>query len=106
MAYDLNNDPGSESFRNNEVFASSPEGKSRGVAALLAIFLGSLGIHYFYLGKSTAGIVVLLISICSCGYLASLTGLLSFVQGIVMFCIKNDEFRSKYVLTPSKFPLF
>jgi TM2 domain-containing membrane protein YozV len=106
MAYDLNNDPVSEPFKNNEVFASSPEGKSRGVTALLAIFSGSLGIHYFYLGKSTAGIVVLLLSVCSCGILAYLTGLLAFVQGILMFCIDNEKFREKYILNPSKFPLF
>lgn len=38
----------------DSVFSPGPSGKSRGVAALLAIFLGSLGIQYFYLGKNTA----------------------------------------------------
>lgn len=37
--------------QSNDVFSPGPSGKSRGVAALLAIFLGSLGIQYFYRGK-------------------------------------------------------
>ena len=40
----------SQAWLNNDAFASSPNGKMRGVAALLAIFLGSIGIQYFYLG--------------------------------------------------------
>ena len=33
--------------------------KNKIVAALLAFFLGTLGIHKFYLGKTTAGIIML-----------------------------------------------
>lgn len=41
-----------ESNNTNNLFDCGPEGKSRGVTALLAIFLGGLGIQYFYLGKT------------------------------------------------------
>lgn len=44
----------------NDVFATDRYGKSRGVCALLAIFLGGFGIQYFYLGKTTAGIIALI----------------------------------------------
>ena len=37
----------------------SSAAKSKIVAALLAFFLGGLGIHKFYLGKNTAGIIML-----------------------------------------------
>ena len=37
--------------------------KSRVAAGLLAFFLGSLGIHCFYLGNSSGGLVRLLISV-------------------------------------------
>ncbi|HZV08737.1 MAG TPA: NINE protein, partial [Novosphingobium sp.] len=33
--------------------------KNRLVAALLALFLGMLGVHKFYLGKNTAGLIML-----------------------------------------------
>jgi hypothetical protein len=35
-------------------------GKSKGLAILLAIFLGGIGIHRFYLGHTTAGVLYLL----------------------------------------------
>ncbi len=96
-----NNRPPVTEYTYNDPFAVGPEGKSRGIAALLAIFLGWLGIHYFYLGKTTGGIVFLLISLLSCGSVSSILGL---IQGIMMFCMTNDEFRRRYVTTASSFP--
>lgn len=51
----------------NDVFASDRYGKSRGVCALLAIFLGGFGVQYFYLGKTTAGIIALIGTWVLCG---------------------------------------
>lgn len=85
----------------NDAFADGPEGKSRGVAALLALFLGSLGIHYFYLGKTTGGVVYILITLVSCG---AISGILSIIQAIMMFCMTNEDFRTRYVTIPSSFP--
>ncbi len=79
-----------------------PEGKSRGVAALLAILLGGLGIQYFYMGKTTAGIISIVLSIVTCG----LWNVVMLVQGILMFCMTNQQFRQKYVLSTSTLPLF
>ena len=79
-----------------------PEGKSRGVAALLAILLGGLGIQYFYVGKTTAGIISIVLSFVTCG----LWSVLMLVQGILMFCMTNAQFRQKYVLSTSTLPLF
>lgn len=74
--------------------------KSKIVAALLAFFLGGLGIHKFYLGCNTAGIVMLLVFIF--GFI--LFGLPSFVIAIIAFIefiiyiIKSDaDFQSIYV---------
>ncbi len=93
-----------QAFLSNQLFADCPEGKSRGTTALLALLLGSLGIHYFYLGKTTGGIVFLLVSILSCGFLAWVVAIVALIQSIMLFCMTNVEFRNRYVLNPSSFP--
>jgi TM2 domain-containing membrane protein YozV len=92
----------SDAFNRDDAFATSPEGKSRGVTALLAIVLGCLGVHYFYLGKPFAGIVTILLNFITSGIFY----LLILIQGILMFLMHNHTFREKYVLNPSKFPLY
>lgn len=86
----------------NAFDACGPEGKSRGVAALLAILLGGLGAQYFYLGRVSAGIISIIITICTCG----LWEIVTLIQGIMMFCMTNAQFRQKYVTTISSFPVF
>ncbi len=44
-------------------FATGISPKSKTVAAILAFFLGTLGIHRFYTGKIGTGIVMLILSI-------------------------------------------
>jgi len=56
--------------------------KSKLVAGLLGIFLGSLGIHRFYLGYTAIGIVQIIASICTFG-IGSLWG---FIEGILILC--------------------
>ena len=91
-----------EFFIDNNAFADCPEGYSRGVAALLAIFLGGLGIQYFYLGKATAGILTIVLTLITCG----IWQVVMFIQGILMLCMTNQSFREKYVLNRSTMPLF
>ena len=84
------------------VFDVGPSGKSRGIAGLLAILVGTLGIHYFYCGKTGGGFICLLLSVVTCG----LWGILTLIQGIMMMCMRSEEFERKYVNSPATFPLF
>ncbi|MBR1712158.1 MAG: DUF4234 domain-containing protein [Alloprevotella sp.] len=84
------------------LFDDGPSGKSRGVAALLAILLGGLGVHFFYLGKVGGGIVCILLSLVTCG----IWPILMLVQGVVMLTMKQDDFERKYVYSDSFMPLF
>ncbi len=60
------------------------------VAALLAIFLGGIGIHKFYLGKIVWGIVYLLFAWT---FIPELVG---FIEGIVYLCMSDERFQEKY----------
>ena len=92
------------SFRRG-VFDDGPSGKSRGVAALLAFFLGCFGVHYFYLGKNTAGVIFLLVSFLSCGILATVIEILSIISGVLMLTASEEDFEEKYVNSTSTIPL-
>ena len=60
------------------------------VAALLAIFLGWLGAHKFYLGKPVEGIFYLLFC------WTFIPSLVAFVEGIIYLVLSDEEFAAKY----------
>lgn len=90
----------------DDVFSNGPSGKSRGVAGLLALFLGSLGLHYFYLNKTNAGVIFLVATLLSCGILGIITQIVSIIQGVLFFTSTQEEFERKWVYTTSNLPLF
>ena len=70
------------------MYAAAPGGplKSKFVAVVLALLLGPLGIHNFYLGRNAIAICQLLISICTCGWGAFFVILpWIFVEAIMIF---------------------
>ena len=90
----------------DDVFSSGPSGRSRGIAGLLAILVGAIGVHYFYIGKTGAGVVFLLATLVSCGLLGVVTEIVSLIQGILFFTSTQEEFESKWVNSSSSMPLF
>ncbi|TAL16462.1 TM2 domain-containing protein [bacterium] len=65
-------------------------GPGRLTAALLAIFLGSLGAHKFYLGRIGPGVLYLLL----CWTL--LPGILGVIEGITYLLMTEEGFRARY----------
>lgn len=64
--------------------------KSRVTAGVLAILLGSLGIHKFYLGKIGQGIIYILFS------WTGIPGLLGLIEGILYLVKTDEEFNKIY----------
>ena len=62
------------------------------VSGILAILIGSLGIHKFYLGYTTEGIIQLILSIVTCG----LAGIVPFIEGIIYLTKSDEEFYQTY----------
>ncbi len=64
------------------------------VAGLLGILLGGWGIHKFYLGMTTPGILQIVISICTCG----LGGIIGLIEGIIYLTKSDEDFHQMYVV--------
>ena len=64
--------------------------KSKATAAILAIFLGGLGAHHFYLGKAGLGILYL---IFCWTWIPAMIGL---IEGIMYLCMSDESFNQKY----------
>lgn len=69
--------------------------KSRTTAAMLALFLGGLGVHRMYLGKVITGVLYLLFCWT---YVPALLGV---IEGIYYFILSDSEFDQTY--NPAKY---
>ena len=68
------------------------------ISGILAILLGSLGIHKFILGYNKEGIILLGISMITCGIGTGLTGLIGLIEGIIYLTKSDEEFLHTYQL--------
>jgi len=73
--------------------------KNKMTAALLALFLGGLGIHRFYMGHNTPGIVYILLSCCF-----GIGSIIGLIDAIILFMDTEEKFQEK--VEAKKFLLF
>ena len=62
------------------------------VAGVVAILIGSLGIHKFILGYQKEGIIQLIASFVTCG----IAGIIPFIEGIIYLTKSDEEFYNTY----------
>lgn len=65
--------------------------KDRATAGILAILLGGLGIHKFYLGQSGQGILYLIF------FWTGIPALIGLIEGILYLTKTDEEFQRLYV---------
>ncbi len=68
--------------------------RSKYVAAILAFFLGTLGVHRFYLGRTGSAIMMLVLTCTLVG--ALITGIWSLVDAIRYLMMSDREFAARY----------
>ena len=56
--------------------------RSRMAAGVLAILLGTYGVHSFYLGNTSRGLMQLLISLLTCGFGAIIIMIWGILEGV------------------------
>jgi TM2 domain-containing membrane protein YozV len=77
---------------------SDSEVSSKKLAAgLLGIFLGAFGIHKFILGYTTSGVIMLVVTVLTCGFAGFIMGIIGLVEGILYLCKSDQEFRETYI---------
>ena len=76
-------------------------GKNKVTAGILGILLGALGVHKFYLGCTSAGVIMLLVTILggifTLGLAAYAISIIALVEGIIYLCKGDEEFDRIYV---------
>ncbi|MBN3457861.1 TM2 domain-containing protein [Mycobacterium sp. DSM 3803] len=78
---------GSQSYpQQSPPYGQQPDAvqKSKVVAGILGILLGSIGIHNFYLGKTGRGIVQIIVTVVTFG----IGGIWGFIEGILILVSK------------------
>ncbi len=86
------------------IHTATGNSKNKIVAALLAFFFGLWGVHKFYLGQTTGGIILLLCG--TVGWLLVIppfvAGLIALIEAIIYLIKSDDEFYQDYVVNQKK----
>ncbi len=75
----------------NQPQQHNPENKKL-ICGILAIVIGSLGIHKFILGYNQEGIIQIVISVFTCG----IGGIIGLIEGIIYLTKTDEEFYQTY----------
>ena len=78
--------------------ANEQEGPSKIACGIVAILIGSLGIHKFIMGQTTAGIIMLLVTLLTCGVGATVMWVIGIVEGIIYLTKSDEDFYQTYVV--------
>ena len=70
-----------------------PGAEKKIVAGILGILLGGLGVHRFYLGDVTGGILRIVISFVTCGA----GHVIGLIEGIIYLTKSDQDFVETYI---------
>ena len=77
---------------------SDSEVSSKKLAAgLLGIFLGAVGVHKFVLGYTTSGVIMLAVTLLTCGFAGFIMGTIGLIEGIIYLAKSDQDFKETYI---------
>jgi len=76
------------------------DGASKKIAAgICGILLGALGVHKFILGYTTEGLIMLGVSVLTCGFGATVMGIIGLIEGIIYLAMPDNQFVNTYIVS-------
>jgi TM2 domain-containing membrane protein YozV len=66
-------------------------------AGICGILLGALGVHKFILGYNKEGIIMLVVTVVTCGFAGFIMGIVGLVEGILYLTKTDEEFVATYI---------
>lgn len=67
------------------------------IAGVLGILLGAFGVHKFVLGYTVEGVIMLAVTVLTCGVGGAVMGIIGLVEGIIYLTKTDEEFEATYV---------
>ena len=66
-------------------------------AGLTGIFLGAFGVHKFILGYTKAAVIMLVVSLLTCGVGYFVFQVIGIIEGVIYLTKSNAEFEAEYL---------
>ena len=66
-------------------------------AGLTGIFLGAFGVHKFILGYTKPAVIMLVVSLLTCGVGYFVFQVIGIIEGIIYLTKSNAEFETEYL---------
>jgi TM2 domain-containing membrane protein YozV len=77
--------------------AADPRASNKIAAGICGILLGGLGVHKFILGYTGAGLIMLLVSLLTCGVAYVVMHVIGLIEGVIYLSKPDEEFVRVYV---------
>ncbi|MDO6674243.1 TM2 domain-containing protein [Tenacibaculum sp. 1_MG-2023] len=68
----------------------------RVLAGILGIIVGVLGVHKFVLGYTKEGVIMLLVTVLTCGFGGFISSIIGLIEGIIYLTKSDEEFVETY----------
>jgi TM2 domain-containing membrane protein YozV len=74
-----------------------PGAEKKIICGIFGILLGALGIHKFILGYTSEGLIMLLVSVLTCGLAAGIMAIIGLIEGIIYLTKSDEDFVNTYI---------